>query len=255
MPDSHLTQMIEALRLEVAELKQRGTTQLQIRGGEQIGATGGFLYRFPLTQELRLREEAQIRVVCDRVEVDGSVVSVANGYLIIALEEDLGPKIPSARLITDESFLFEKLQQKMEGVENGTVHFNHALANSVIGIGPITCGFKTPDPKVFLNAELNDHKKHAINLAFGSTTCFIWGPPGTGKTTTLAHIVESHYRANRSVLIVSNTNIAVDTALERIAGRLEREPEFYEGTVLRHGPIVKDELKHKYVLTSVLTRL
>lgn len=247
MPDSHLTQMIEALRLEVAKIREQGTTQLQIRGGERFGTTGGsFLYRFPLTEELRLRDEAQVKVVCDRIEADGFVVSVANGYLSIALEDDLGPKIHSARLITDDSFLTELLRQRIEEVENGTARFNHELANSVIGICSITCGFKNPDPKVFLNAELNDHKQHAINLAFGSTTCFIWGPPGTGKTTTLAHIVEAHYRANRSILIVSNTNVAVDTALERIAGRLEKEPEFYEGAVLRHGPIAKDELKKNY---------
>jgi KaiC/GvpD/RAD55 family RecA-like ATPase len=238
--------MIEALRLEVAKLKERGTTQLEIHGGQRIGTAGAtFLYQFPLTEELKLRDETPVRVVCDRSEVDGSVVSVANGYLIVALEEDLGPKIPSARLSTDDSFLVERLRQKIEEVANGISSFNHSLANSVLGIGPIESGFKEPDPKVFL-ADLNDDKEHAIRLAFGSATCFIWGPPGTGKTTTLAHIVESHYRANRSILIVSNTNIAVDTALEKIAGRLEREPEFYEGAVLRHGPIAKDELKKKY---------
>lgn len=247
MPDSHLTHIIEALRLEVAKIKERRSTQLEVRGGEQISTAGGtYLYRFPLTEELKLRDETPVRVVCDRVESNGSVVSIANGSLVVALEDDLGPKIPLARLITNDSLLIEILRQRIEEVENGTAKFNHELANSVIGIGPIECGSKKPDPQVFLNANLNDHQEHAISLAFGSSTCFIWGPPGTGKTSTLAHIVESHYRANRSILIVSNTNIAVDTALERIAGRLEREPEFYEGAVLRHGPIAKDELQQKY---------
>src|SRR5207302_2182316 len=84
---------------------------------------------------------------------------------------------------------------------------------------------------------------------------FLWGPPGTGKTTTLARIVEAHFRAGRSVLLVSNTNIAVDTALEKIAQRLEHDPLFHSGAVLRHGPLVKDELKKKYGEHVVLDRI
>jgi len=129
--------MIEALSLELAKIKQRGTTQLEIRGGERISTAGGtFLYQFPLAEELKLRDETPARVVCDRGEADGSVVSVANGYLIVALEKDLGPKIPLARLITEDSFLVEKLRQKIEEIANGTASFNHSLANSVIAMGP-----------------------------------------------------------------------------------------------------------------------
>ena len=47
-------------------------------------------------------------------------------------------------------------------------------------------------------------------------------------------------------MLVSNTNIAVDTALEKIGDRLKTDTGFQSGTVLRHGPILKPELKEKY---------
>ena len=45
---------------------------------------------------------------------------------------------------------------------------------------------------------------------------------------------------------MSNTNIAVDTALERIGDRLSPLQEFHEAAVLRFGPIVSDTLRNKY---------
>jgi ssDNA-binding Zn-finger/Zn-ribbon topoisomerase 1 len=94
--------------------------------------------------------------------------------------------------------------------------------------------------------QLNDDQMLAVRRSLGSDTTYVWGPPGTGKTITLARIVEAHYRTGRSVLLVSNTNIAVDTALERVAERLKGEPEFHQGLVIRHGPVVKAELRQRF---------
>ena len=244
----HLINMIGALRLETAKIKERGSsTQIELRGGEKMGtAENKFLYRFPLQEELKhLRDDTPVRVIHDREEVEGNVVSVARGSVTVALEADLGPKIAMVRLITDDSFLIAKLREKLEDVEKETTHFNHQLAASVIGAGVPECDIKEPAPQVFGDAALNEKQEAAVRLAFGSNTSFIWGPPGTGKTKTLAHVVEAHYRAGHSVLIVSNTNVAVDTALQRTAQRLETEPEFHEGAVLRHGPLGK-ELEERY---------
>jgi len=260
MTSTHLNYMIEALHLEVAAIRKRGGTgQTDLRGGEMIGvAEGNYLYRFPISEDLQLRDETPVRVVCGQSEVDGNIVSILKGFLIVALEEDMGPKIASARLITDDSFLIERLREKLDEVSEGA-QFNHGSANRVVGEAPIKCSVEEPDPQVFLGDLLNPGQQEAIRRSFGSDTTFIWGPPGTGKTTTLARIVEAHFRANRSVLLVSNTNIAVDTALEQIAKRLDGEPDFYAGAILRHGPVVKDELRERYgeevILDKIVQRL
>ena len=43
----------------------------------------------------------------------------------------------------------------------------------------------------------------------------MWGPPGTGKTTVIGQIIDELYKHDRSVLVVSHTNTAVDGAIEK----------------------------------------
>ena len=67
--------------------------------------------------------------------------------------------------------------------------------------------------------DLDDTKKEAVQLALGAPDLFlVQGPPGTGKTSLIAETVDQCLRANPSarILIASQTNVAVDNALERL---------------------------------------
>jgi hypothetical protein len=162
--------------------------------------------------------------------------------------------------VADDSFLIERLKQRLDQVRSGESQCNRAASDRVLGQKSPRCGDAEPDRAVFIGGgRLNDDQQASIRRSLGSDTTFVWGPPGTGKTTTLARIVEAHYRAGQSILLVSNTNIAVDTALEKVAERLEGESEFYQGAVLRQGPVVKEELRQRYgpqvILDDVVARL
>jgi Cdc6-like AAA superfamily ATPase len=63
----------------------------------------------------------------------------------------------------------------------------------------------------------NGGQMEAMFSCLGRDTTFIWGPPGTGKTKTIGMIGEQLFRRNRSLLLVSHTNTAVDEALVKIA--------------------------------------
>src|SRR6202040_2142425 len=56
-------------------------------------------------------------------------------------------------------------------------------------------------------------------LAAGEAV-FIQGPPGTGKTTVIVEAVKRRLAANpeERILVTSHSNLAVDNALERLAG-------------------------------------
>jgi len=243
-----LTQMIEALTLEIAAIRKKGGgTQIELRGGERIGqAEGSWLYRFVVAEDLNLRDETPVRVTAGQEDVPGILVSFRDGVLVVALENDLGQRIAAARLVANDSFLVERLQQRLEEIRGGEVQFSRTAADRVLGLASLSTADADPHPSVNGDGMANADQIRAVRRSLGSDTTFVWGPPGTGKTTTLARIAEAHYRAGRSVLLVSNTNIAVDTALERIAERLKGEPDFHQGLVIRQGPVVKEELRRRF---------
>ena len=58
-------------------------------------------------------------------------------------------------------------------------------------------------------------QNNAIKSALSNDITYIWGPPGTGKTTVIGQIIYELYKHGRSVLLVSHTNMAVDGAIEK----------------------------------------
>jgi len=253
--------MIEALDLEIAAIRRKGgATQIELRGGERVGEVqGSWLYRFVVTEDLAFRDDTPVRVTAGQQDVPGVVVSFRDSVLLVALEKDLGPQIATARLVANDSFLLERLKERLEKVRDGETQFSRAAAHRVLGLVPASTGDAEPHPAVIEDGTANADQILAVRRALGSDITFVWGPPGTGKTTTLARIVEAHYRAGRSVLLVSNTNIAVDTALEKVAERLKGEPQFHQGLVIRQGPVVKEELRRRFgphvILDEIVARL
>lgn len=57
-------------------------------------------------------------------------------------------------------------------------------------------------------------QEEAIRFALGHSVTYLWGPPGTGKTRTLAHLVRELLAAGETVLLTASTNVAVDRFVE-----------------------------------------
>ena len=238
MVDDALRAMAAALRAEVETLRADRTLQGRtVLGGARLGTAGKrTTYAFPDVPGAGLPDDTPIRLVLDDGrEVDGEVATRNDRELVVALAEDVGAMVEHAILIADASFLLERLAARLDEVLDDEAPLNLDLVARVLGEEPIASKreeIETPG----LNAEQAD----AAALATGSEVTFVWGPPGTGKTTTVAHVVAAHARAGRSVLLCSNTNAAVDTALARVDSLLDLP----DGQVLRLGTVVHDDVAH-----------
>jgi superfamily I DNA and/or RNA helicase len=73
-----------------------------------------------------------------------------------------------------------------------------------------------------LNNKINEPQKQAIiKTLLAEDLALIQGPPGTGKSTAIAEIIWQHIRKNpkERVLLTSETNLAVDNAIDRIVNK------------------------------------
>lgn len=98
---------------------------------------------------------------------------------------------------------------------------------------------KPPDSQIALlsqfQRQLDDSKKSVLSMALGSEdVLLVQGPPGTGKTDLITGlIIEEVARNSRArILLVSQTHVAIDNALERLA---ENAPHLRILRIAREG--------------------
>src|SRR5262249_37755057 len=70
---------------------------------------------------------------------------------------------------------------------------------------------------------LNEDQALAVEEMATAPLHLLWGPPGTGKTTTLGVAVVRWLRQNKRVLLVSTSNAAVDVAMRVVLTNVRPE--------------------------------
>jgi AAA domain len=165
--------------------------------------------------------DAEHLVRVDRL--DGSEVTLWS-------ERPVALKDGQAVLVIYPWFLYEKLIKVLEEIDS----HRFAVERAMTLFGKLDA---TSEPRglVRVHASLNASQRAAVQLCSDSDLSFVWGPPGTGKTTTLAHIVSELLAQGLRVLVLSTTNAALDQALEKIAADPEMGEAIHAGNVVRIG--------------------
>lgn len=239
---------IAALSALIIEIKRTGSGQkrYELENGVRVEAPHGeALYSFFFSDEAKSFEDAEVCIEISGQRVDGSIVSIDAGKLLLVTSCDLGPQIKHAVLVLDATALLGALKDKLELAKAGQITVNRALSGAAVRRVPPPQDLEPIPPAPAAN--LNAGQSMAYTHALRASVTWIWGPPGCGKTTTLASIIRAAFEGNKRVLICSNTNKAVDQVLWRLCETLEiTHPALEEGFVVRVGKIADDQLKKKY---------
>jgi len=243
----------QGLQAYIKELRQvkKGTRFVSLENGNLIpDITEGYIYQFPFDfeKDSELFDGAKIRAIIDGKDVDGHIHAVIERFIVISLEKDCGPHIESCLLKVDNTAMLEALREKIGKIASGeTTAFNTRLAENVIdnhGEERLTA---TIDKSILcgtVSANLNELQFQAVAKALSNEVSYIWGPPGTGKTSSLTVLLEILYNEKKKVLLCSNTNRAVDQVLLKICNSYGRgHKALIDGDILRIGQISHDELK------------
>lgn len=241
--------MLRALRDEIQEVDARAPKRFHLKDGRCTDGSGGrFTYQFTWSSEpdphlpgtLGLAGKSHMARVGER-SADGEK------RFSVIVDEYLGAQIESADFRVDPTFLLclthQQLLRQLEARRDAaTDRVDRLLAS--------------PGPRMLsevadaATAGLNDEQITAVRMSAAVDRAYVWGPPGTGKTTTLGALVGALVSAGKRVLVVSPYNVAVDAAALAAARR-----GLAPGTIVRVGRYSDDVKRAELDVDTQLERI
>lgn len=230
----------QALRDEIDAIKEQGASRYYARNGHRLRRQAQFsVYEFEVDDIVVAADDSPVIVQVGNRNVKGSLISSSGFRVTLELEADIGERVAQAIISTSPQYLLERLNEMLEAMAQGTMTTFWPVLEKVFGPAQVKIGrdksFSLTVNKT--SREANPSKREAISVALGSEVSVIWGPPGTGKTTTLGLLVDAFLQVGFRVLVVAHTNVAVDQAVLKIIDACEGTSRIQEGKVVRFGSL------------------
>lgn len=247
MASTIIQEFIQSLDEEIEAIKSgKGGSVVKVFNGCFLREVSGlFVYAFNLENFLAVLDESPAEIEIRGNRYPAQVLLTQNLEVEIGIEHFCGQFIPEAKLQTNLWYLLELLKKKYAECQNGSAKADFHLSE-VLFSGQQSDSKSTSQAEIHYSLSKdppNEAQKQAIEASFFSQLSIIWGPPGTGKTKTVAKAIEAHLNAGRRVLLVSHANNAVDEALEKIAEQLKPTAFYIEGKLVRLGKPQEEHLK------------
>lgn len=239
-----LIEYVDSLHREVFFLKQRGGRQYKVVNGEKLKTTKeGYYYTFELEDELFLTDDAPISVMVNaEKEASGSVLLCEDFQILFVVDKDLGDKVHVAFIRVEPWKLLVAQADRIEKINDK----EHTIATKLIEEGPVLSTRQSIESIDKGQVIAKEHiKRDDITI--------VWGPPGTGKTHTMAEIALDYIQQNKKVLIVSHSNVSVDGVINKVVGMLyeqKKEHILTAGAIMRYGYVRDPELATNEFATS-----
>jgi hypothetical protein len=252
----HIAAFATAIEDEITAEKASNRTNRHILAeGTLVSESGdeNFLYFFSTPYEVNLPEEAMVQLEVDGRVVEGVYVGGDRDLVTIASSEFLGARVRSATMIATPWDLLMKLEERLNAL-SGADDAGKALAL----LSPSVPGTGLPelDGAFASNRWLDQSQREALQKVAERDVSFIWGPPGTGKTRTVAYLVRELIERHKTALVLAHSNAAVDVATLAVVNACRGTPYLAAGAMVRYGILTNRDLMEESDINplSILAR-
>ena len=203
-----LAEFRTALQEEIKAIEAKGQSTISLfRGARVASSNGQFWYCFQADRIPAIPADTPCKLDLGGKKFDVFIVKTDEAEIILASNEPLPEVMQQAKLETGATILMERLIQCIE--ENADKE-NPAGDRMLPPDGKeIKYQILFDDTDIHTVEGNTQQQTKAVHSALTRDITYIWGPPGTGKTSVISQIIMELFRHERSVLIVSHTNIAV----------------------------------------------
>ena len=200
--------------------------EITLARGDDLGA---LRYSFDAVASDKLAPGTACTLRTPRGEQRVTIERVGEGRITLVASLPIDATAPCT-LVLAPWFLYDRLMQALDALH--VERHGVALALTLFGKHPHTRAATTMRCD---HGALDASQRAAVQLCSDSNLAFIWGPPGTGKTVTLANVIEELLAQGKRILLVSTTNAAIDQVLAKLATRPWFSGAVEAGTAIRLG--------------------
>jgi len=236
---NRLEEAIHAIEAEITAVLKKPNTETLTNGQLQSSKTETSLYKYHFqTRTLSLRYVEEVRWMDSETLVLLPLTTINEDVVELRFDTSMEARIDHIKIEWDNDFVLRKIKDNLKRLmaQDGGEHLLEQVWHPE-RLAPIDMPALNKVPEF-----LNQRQQKAIQASLQYPVSIIWGPPGTGKTSTLGHVVVHALNHDHSVLFVSNTNRAVDVGClsmlqaMKLSGRTE-----YLDTLCRFGdPAIRD---------------
>lgn len=208
-----LAEFRTALEQEIEQIKKNGQSSTILSDGRRLdGMKADYQYRFAVEYCPNLPDDTPCKLFVGKDCFDVTIIRMDEKTITVMSKIPLPDTLGTARLENGSTVLMERLIQRIE---------ENAEKPNPAGVHMLPDDNGYDAKKIYcydasaLAESLNDGQRRAVIAALTYDITYIWGPPGTGKTTVIGQIIDELFKQERSVLVVSHTNTAVDGAIEK----------------------------------------
>lgn len=257
--NGYIEQFQWALKDEIEAIRKNGGQKTYLSDGRILGEKNGiYLYSFNADSELRFPDDTPVDVELKGKKYPGWIISIEGFDLILGLEDFIGGIIPMAILYTAPWFLLEELKKRLSELDGSDISRKN-LPGMMLERQSDELPFQddlTDDliEKIYRRIgkypQYNSHQLDAVTKVLSGPISYIWGPPGTGKTSTLGLVATTLLENSNTILILAHSNIAVDVAMISLMKYAYNSPAYQNGEIVRYGVIHNPDVEN-YPLLSV----
>ena len=221
---TYIKEWEKAIQAEIHHLKKYGSNKYLLKNGHLVSSENNYQYYFPSRNQLFIPIGAQIKLEYGKSIYQGTILSSDGSSVILSFENSIGDLVSEAWLIYDPWELLDELYSRVGEIKKSKKKRSRVkkLLFPSHPLKPTTKESSSIVEKLYIQT-----KNNAVT--------FVWGPPGTGKTYTLARVAANHYIKGRRILLLSHSNQAVDVLVQELTAFCKRKDAYKTGEIIRYG--------------------
>jgi superfamily I DNA and/or RNA helicase len=246
-----INRALDAVKAEIETVREKPAQDVLFDGTRlEDHPPNTFYYEFESQNtSLRFAEVIQGEMEDHEDELELYPVEVGDKKVVLHFPHNYGSSLHKVSVEWENDFVLRKLQTELEKLLGSDQSDRRKQIGKLFYPDSKKHHSEDDETRVLDDSRRNDSQHESLIKSLQNEVLYVWGPPGTGKTSTLGFMMANYLIKGKRVLFAANTNRAVDVGLlSALQALTSVEKEHLEEKVTRFGEMALDSERLEGVL-------